>query len=179
MSMARRGSWRSIIYVCLALLALVACWRQNLLFMQEADVDLATGFVVFWPALLANHATTSITVDIFLLCVAAMIWMVVEARRLGVRFVWAYVLLSFPIAISVTFPLFLVARERALASQHVEREASPHAGRRPSTGDFHGREDSHAQPVPGAELGLGIGDVIGLALIGVPIVGFAIWTLGQ
>ena len=151
--MARRGSWRSIIYVCLALLALVACWRQNLLFMQDADVDLATGFVVFWPALLANHATTSITVDIFLLCVAAMIWMVVEARRLGIRFVWAYVLLSFPIAISVTFPLFLVARERALAS--------------------------HAQPVPGAWLGLGIGDVIGLALIGLPIVGFAIWTLGQ
>jgi hypothetical protein len=151
MSMARRGSWLSIIYVCLALLALVACWRQNLLFMQDAGVDLATGLVVFWPALLANHATTSITVDIFLLCVAAMIWMVFEARRLGIRFVWAYVLLSFLIAISVTFPLFLVARERALANR--------------------------APPEPGVRLGLG--DAIGLALISVPIVVFAIWTLGQ
>ena len=148
--MTRRGPWLSIIYVCLALLALVACWRQNLLFMQEAGVDLATGFVVFWPALLANHATTSITVDILLLCMAAMIWMVVEARRLGVRFVWAYILLSFPIAISVTFPLFLVARERALANR--------------------------AQPEPG--VGLGIGDAIGLALIAIPVGGFAIWTLG-
>jgi hypothetical protein len=27
-------------------------------------------------------------------------------------------------------------------TQPVEREASPHAGRRPSTGDFHGREDN-------------------------------------
>lgn len=148
--MARRQTWLSTIYVCLALLALVTCWRQNLLFMQEADVDLATGFVVFWPALLANHATTSITVDIFLLCVAAMIWMVFEARRLGIRFVWLYILLSFPIGISVMFPLFLVARERAPAGRATE-------------------------PMPA----LGIGDAIGLTLIGLPIAGFAIWTLGQ
>jgi hypothetical protein len=148
-AMTLRGSRLSIIYVGLALVALVTCWRQNLLFMQEANVDLATGVVAFWPALLANHATTSITIDILLLLLAAVIWMVHEARRLGIRFVWAYVLLSFPIAISVTFPLFLAARERALASQ-----ASP-------------------------EPKLGIGDAIGLALIGVPIVGFAIWTLGQ
>jgi hypothetical protein len=147
--MARRGPWLSIIYVCVSLLALVSCWRQNLLFMQEADVDLATGFVVFWPALLANHATTSITVDIFLMCLSAMTWMVFEARRLGIRFVWVYVLLSFPIGVSVMFPLFLVARERALASR--------------------------AQPEPG----IGLGDAIGLALIAVPIVGFAIWTLGH
>jgi hypothetical protein len=41
--------------------------------------------------------------------------MVAEARRLGVRFVWLYVILGFAIAISVTFPLFLIARERRLA----------------------------------------------------------------
>jgi hypothetical protein len=76
-----------------------------------------------------------------------MTWMVLEARRLGIRHVWVYVLLSFPIAISVMFPLFLAARERALASQTT---TAPE---------------------------LGIGDRIGLALIGVPIVGFAIWTL--
>jgi hypothetical protein len=146
--MARRKTWLSTIYVCLALIALVTCWRQNLLFMDEAGVDLATGFVAFWPALLANHATTSITVDIFLLCVAVMIWMVLEARKLEIRFVWVYIVLSFAIAISVTFPLFLVARERALASRATE-------------------------PLPV----LGIGDAIGLALVSLPIVGFAVWTL--
>lgn len=147
--MTQRGKWLSRFYVFIAVLALVACWRQNLLFMQGAEVDFATGFVAFWPALFANHATTSITVDIFLLCVAAMTWMVLEARRLGIRWVWAYVLLSFPIAISVTFPLFLVARERALANQ---------AGTAPSLG--------HA-------------DRMGLALIALLGVGLAIWTLAQ
>lgn len=148
--MARRNTWLSTIYVCLALIALVTLWRQNLLFIQDAGVDLATGFVVFWPALLANHATTSITVDIFLFIVAVMTWMVLEARKLEIRFVWVYIVLSFVIGVSVMFPLFLVARERALASRATE-------------------------PAPA----LGLGDAIGLALVSLPIVGFAIWTLGQ
>jgi hypothetical protein len=40
--------------------------------------------------------------------------MTYEARRVGVRFVWAYVFFGFTVAISVTFPLFLIAREFAL-----------------------------------------------------------------
>ena len=42
---------------------------------------------------------------------AAAILMVVEARKHGVKFVWLYILGGFAIAISVTFPLFLIARE--------------------------------------------------------------------
>jgi len=41
--------------------------------------------------------------------------MVIEARRLGVRFVWLYIVFAFLIAISVTFPLFMIARELRLA----------------------------------------------------------------
>lgn len=148
--MTQRGTWFSIIYGCIALIALVTCWRQNLLFMQDPNVGFATGFFEFWPALLANRATTSITIDIALLGLAAMIWMVFEARKLGIRFVWLYILLSFFIAISVMFPLFLVARERALAAPANEPE-----------------------PRLRAE------DMIGLGLLGVSSVGFALWTLGQ
>ncbi len=43
-----------------------------------------------------------------------MILMVIEARKLGVKYVWAYILAGFAIAISVTFPLFLLARELRL-----------------------------------------------------------------
>jgi hypothetical protein len=42
--------------------------------------------------------------------------MVLEARKLGIRWVWAYVVFGVLIAISVTFPLFLIARERRLAA---------------------------------------------------------------
>ena len=41
--------------------------------------------------------------------------MVAEARKHSIRFVWLYVLLAFVTAISVTFPLFLIARELRIA----------------------------------------------------------------
>jgi hypothetical protein len=62
-----------------------------------------------------NGAARSFTVDIGLFLLSAVGLMVVEARKLGVRFVWLYVFLGFAIAISVTFPLFLIAREMRLA----------------------------------------------------------------
>ena len=42
---------------------------------------------------------------------AAAVWMVIEARKHQIRFVWAYIL-AFPLVdVSVAFPLFLIARE--------------------------------------------------------------------
>jgi hypothetical protein len=49
--------------------------------------------------------------------------MVVEARRLRMGWtVWLYVIFGFLVAISVTFPLFLIAREMRLA----KTGAGPH-----------------------------------------------------
>jgi mannose/fructose/N-acetylgalactosamine-specific phosphotransferase system component IIC len=43
------------------------------------------------------------------------ILMVAEARKHGVKYVWAYFLVGAVTAISVTFPLFLIARELRIA----------------------------------------------------------------
>lgn len=137
------------IYLAIAALALVATWRQNIAFIAENDGGFAAGLVDFWPALLANRATTSLTVDIFLFGLAAVVWMVVEARRLEIRLVWVYVLLSFAIAISVTVPLFLAARERRLDALG---EASGKRRLRP-------------------------GDLAGLAVLGGAIVLFSLYSL--
>jgi len=48
--------------------------------------------------------------------------MIAEARRLGIRFVWVYIVLSLGIAVSVMFPLFLIARQIKLAARS-ERSA--------------------------------------------------------
>ena len=53
--------------------------------------------------------------------------MVIEARKHGVKYVWAYILGGFLIAISVTFPLFLLARELRL-----EKSDATLAARRPT-----------------------------------------------
>lgn len=101
-------------YVIVALAALYATWSQNLQLMAPGmgPLDPYTAFV---EQARVNPASRSITVDIGFFLLAATAFMVIEARRLGVRFVWLYVILGFLIAISVTFPLFMTARELRIA----------------------------------------------------------------
>jgi hypothetical protein len=110
-----------ILYGLIALFALVGTWGNNVAY-------LALGFVganmTFWQETLANPASRSITVDLFFLGLAVFVWMVLEARRLGMRGVWLYLLFGMLVAISVTVPIFLINRERALAA----REPSSAAG---------------------------------------------------
>lgn len=110
--MSRTRQLLCIFYGLVALTALIMTWSQNLLYFTGSSPQ---GFGQYILDLKINGAARSFTVDIGLFLLAATGLMVVEARKLGVRFVWLYVLLGFAIAISVTFPLFLVAREMRLA----------------------------------------------------------------
>jgi hypothetical protein len=79
---------------------------------NAAYFDNPGGFLVdFLNDSKVTPASRSLNVDILLFFLAAAILMVVEARKHGVRFVWAYILGGFAIAISVSFPLFLIACE--------------------------------------------------------------------
>jgi len=106
-------------YAAIAALALLGTWSQNVAYFRPDEGPLR-GFVMatarFWPATLATPASTSITVDLVLFFLAAAVLMVIEARRLAIRWVWLYIVLGLLVAISVTFPLFLIARERRLAA---------------------------------------------------------------
>ncbi|CAJ1498208.1 DUF2834 domain-containing protein [[Mycobacterium] kokjensenii] len=101
------------VYAAIAVVALAATWSQNLAYD-------ASHLSQFLPDTAVTAASRSITVDIVLLFLAAAVLMVLEARRHRVRFVWAYIAGGLLIAISVTFPLFLIARERRLAAEGVE-----------------------------------------------------------
>ena len=94
-------------YGAIAIAALIATWSQN-----AAYFDNPGGFLLdFLNDSRVTPASRSLTVDIVLFFLAAAILMVVEARKHGVKFVWAYIVGGFAIAISVAFPLFLIARE--------------------------------------------------------------------
>lgn len=100
------------VYAAVAVLALLGTWHQNLFYFQGGHPIHA--FVQFWRETLVTPASISIIVDFFLFTLVVVAWMVLEARRVGIRFVWVYVVLGALIAISVTAPLFLIARERRL-----------------------------------------------------------------
>lgn len=100
-----------VIYGLIALAALVATWSQNL---QYFIGDNAGSGGSYLPDLKVNPAARSFTVDIGFFLLAAAVWMITEARKLTIRFVWIYIILGFVVAISVTFPLFMIAREMRL-----------------------------------------------------------------
>jgi hypothetical protein len=135
-----------VIYGLVALLALVGTWGNNVAYLSLGFLG-ANG--AFWQATQVNPASRSITVDLFLLGLAVFVWMVLEARRLGMRGVWLYLLFGMLVAISVTVPIFLIHRERALA----QREPSSAAGT------------------------LGVFDIAGLAAVTVAIAAYTAVTL--
>jgi hypothetical protein len=95
------------VYAVISLAALIATWSQNAAYFDNPGRFL----VDFLNDSKVTPASRSLTVDIVLFFLAAGILMVVEARKHGVKYVWLYILGGFAIAISVTFPLFLIARE--------------------------------------------------------------------
>lgn len=108
--MPRRSLYLCAFYGLVAVAALIATWSQNLAYFHGGG--LAGAFAAFLEDVRVNPASRSITVDIALFTLAGSAFMILEARRLGIRFVWLYILLGFLVAISVTFPLFMIARER-------------------------------------------------------------------
>lgn len=109
------------VYAVIALAALVATWTNNIAFFAQPENREVMSFV---QALYQNHASASITNDILLFGLAAFIFMVHEAKRLAVPHVWVYILLSCLVAVSVMFPLFLIARQVAVAKQRANQELS-------------------------------------------------------
>ncbi|MDT7762691.1 MAG: hypothetical protein QOC63_2111 [Mycobacterium sp.] len=95
------------VYGVISIAALIGTWSQNAAYFDNPGRFLLD----FLNDSKVTAASRSLTVDITLFFLAASILMVVEARKHGVRFVWAYILGGYAIAISVTFPLFLIARE--------------------------------------------------------------------
>ena len=135
-----------VAYGVIAVLALVGTWGNNVAYLGMGFIG---ANLAFWPDTLVNAASRSITADIFFLGLAVFVWMVLEARRLGMRYVWWYLILGMLIAISVTVPVFLILRERALAA----REAGSPAGM------------------------LHAADVVGLIVVGLLCTAYAVITL--
>lgn len=103
-------------YAVIALVALIATWSQNVAYLGR-PAHFLTDFVA---DVSATPGGRSFSADLVFLFLSASIFMVSEARRRGIRFVWVYVVLGLLIAISVTFPLFLIARE-----VRIDRTGSP------------------------------------------------------
>lgn len=101
---------RQMVYAALAVLGLIVAWHFNLRFMSESGGSFSV--VDFVAASYANSASTSISNDLTVGVIAFLVWSFREAKQLGMRHWWVYVVLTFAVAFAVAYPLFLFMRER-------------------------------------------------------------------
>lgn len=113
---AARPRWTplAVTFLVLAILGLVGTWTFNgLAIAQNTD---------FFGEWFSNGAATqSLQVDLLVLAVAAGILIVVEGRRIGMRYAWVFLPLSAITAAAFAVPLFLALRERRLAATRTAR----------------------------------------------------------
>lgn len=103
---------RQAFWLILALAALLGTWAQILDYLK---LPFLQAQVQFWRDTLEHPASRFATIDLIFVCIAASVWMLAEARRLRIGLVWVYILYGALIAFSSALPLFMFARERALA----------------------------------------------------------------
>ncbi|APR85853.1 Hypothetical protein A7982_11202 [Minicystis rosea] len=113
---SRRPTPLMIFFGLCALAGAVVPWHFNLAYFHEhgrfftAGEFLAAGFQV-------SPMHSSIASDFWIGTTPALVWMIVEARRLRMARPWAYVVITFLVAFACAFPLFLLMRERRLSAE--------------------------------------------------------------
>ena len=96
------------LYLVLAVVGYLAPGIPTLLESVQA------GNILFWTnpvrtmtELFVNRTTTAFALDLFATALVAGIWMFHEARRIGMRNVWHYWVLTLLFGLGGTLPLFL------------------------------------------------------------------------
>lgn len=106
------------VYLVIAGAGLVTAWMFNGIAVMngESYLDAWFGTAVDWV----------LSADLTIVAIAAVVFMLTEAKRLGMKLVWLYIVLSGVTAMAFTFPLFLAMRERALEQrEQVHRNTAP------------------------------------------------------
>lgn len=103
------------VYAVLGLAALIGTQIVLVQYVTSGDGSLLDDVV-------ANGAATFTVIDLLAVAFVGLVFMVAEGRRLGMRRLWIYVVLTFAVAISVALPVFLIVRQLKLAEQ---REPQP------------------------------------------------------
>lgn len=100
------------LYTVVAIGGLVATVSQSITFLLAPDNGGIPGLL---GQMYANPATAATSNELLFLTLGAGVFMIVEARRLGISHIWAYLVAGCVVAVSMAFSLFLLARQIKLA----------------------------------------------------------------
>ena len=102
----------AIFFFIVATIGLTTAWYFNGLAVMNAENYLADGFT--------SNVDWVYSLDLLIGGSAGMAFIVIESRRLKMRFWWLYIAGAFVTAFAFVFPLFLGFRELRLARREAE-----------------------------------------------------------
>ena len=105
--MKREATFRYWFYLALSFAGLTTAMVFNGLAVTRGE-----NYTTAW---FGSAVDWVLSADLSIVAVAVVVWMFAESKRLGMRRVWVYILLSGVTAMAFTFPLFLAMREKHLA----------------------------------------------------------------
>jgi hypothetical protein len=100
---------RFVFYMAVSIAGLITAWVFNGIAAVQGQ-----GFGDYMAAWFTTPLDWVLSLDLLIVAVAGSAFMILEARKLGMKRVWLYILLSGVTAFAFTFPLFLAVRERKL-----------------------------------------------------------------
>lgn len=100
-----------VFYLVCCVAGAVVPWYYNLQFLQTGE---SFTFQKFFAAGMVSPLASSLTTDFIISFAALFVWMVIESRRLRIRYLWVYLVICFVVAWACAAPLFLFMRERRL-----------------------------------------------------------------
>jgi len=111
---------RAWIFAAVALTGFVLTQYYLVLFIHEVQGQptlegmLSFDVAAFVAGGFANPSASFLSIDVIVSVACFLLWVFPEGKRLGMRNVWVYAALTFMVAMAVSFPLFMMMRERAL-----------------------------------------------------------------
>jgi hypothetical protein len=103
------------------ILTVVGFITPNVLVFQES---VETGNILLWldpqatlNGMFSNRIGSAFVLDLLVVVYVALLWIIVEARRLKMKNSWVYVVLTLLFGLAGPLPLFLYNREKVLAQQ--------------------------------------------------------------
>ena len=98
---------RALFFFILSGLGLITAWYFNGIAVMKSQDYLEAWF--------ATEVDWVLSIDLTIVAIAGSAFLIFEARRLGMKRVWLYLLLSGITAMAATFPFFMAMRELKLA----------------------------------------------------------------
>ena len=99
---------RAMFFFVLSAAGLITAWYFNGIAVMNAQDYLKAWF--------AKEVDWVLAMDLTIVAIAASAFIIIEGRRLKMKRVWLYIVLSAITAMAATFPFFLAMRELKLAN---------------------------------------------------------------